>query len=322
MSHFFESGFFAGVSAWHGLGEVTASVLSVKDAITMSGLDWKVIQVPVQVDGHDVPGYLANVRDSDDTVLGITSDRYRPIQNVDGFDLLDFLLSRQEVLFESAGSLKGGRVVWMLARIPQDYKLLGDNLRPFLLFANSHDGSMVGVAKPVNMRVECWNKLQMALSEDGATARIRHTGNIKAKMAEAARVLGMAEQQILALQKEAEHLSRYRLSEKQWWGVVTDLVPIPEEPGLKMLKMRNDARSSLHNYASRPDLANHWINNQLTGWGAVQAVVDYVMHEPPQRTTQSWQENRFKEVMFGDVAMVHQAAEAIINRATLVTVGN
>ncbi|MBV9197946.1 MAG: DUF932 domain-containing protein, partial [Solirubrobacterales bacterium] len=101
-----------------------------------------------------------------------------------------------ELYFETAGSLWGGRPVWVLARLSEYVELGGDpsNLR---LRGNSHDGSMAVTAAATPIRIVCANTLGAALraSEHGATAertfRFRHTGNLQAKFAAARQVLGM-----------------------------------------------------------------------------------------------------------------------------------
>lgn len=318
MAHMFETGFFAEMPAWHGLGVVGERALSVPEAIQMSGLDWKVEPTPIYVNGEEVAGYKANVRSSDGQVLAVVTDRFKVIQNEEGFGVLEWMLAHDNVLIEAATSLKGGRIVTMLARIPQDYTILGDTLRPYLLFANSHDGTMAATIKPVNMRVECWNKLQIALSEKGVSATIRHTGNVRDKMHVAAQALGVSEQHIKILQKEAETFSRYRLPSEAWRRVVMDLIPVPEDSTERTRKVRHEQRRSMYRYIHREDLANHWINGQPTGWCGLQAVVDYVMHEPPVRKRANWAETRFSDIILGESEMVVKAAEAILREGTLV----
>lgn len=59
----------------------------------MAGLDWKVIQVPITTeDGMEINGYKANLRDSDCSVLGVVTDRYKVVQNSEAFAFTDALL--------------------------------------------------------------------------------------------------------------------------------------------------------------------------------------------------------------------------------------
>ena len=82
----------------------------------------------------------ANVRDSDRKVLGVVTNRYKVIQNEEAFSFTDSLLG-EGVRYETAGSLQGGKKVWLLARMPQDYIITGERISPYLVFSNTHDGS-------------------------------------------------------------------------------------------------------------------------------------------------------------------------------------
>ena len=109
---------------------------------------------------------------------------------------LDALIS-SDMHFETAGSLWGGRRVWVLARLPEYVELGGDLSATYVYVANSHDGSMAVTAAVTPIRIVCANTLGAALrqAEHGVAAqrtfRFRHTGNLQAKFAEARQVLGM-----------------------------------------------------------------------------------------------------------------------------------
>jgi hypothetical protein len=74
-------------------------------------------------------------------VLGIVSDEYEVVDNRDAFRFLDALIG-SELHFETAGSLWGGRRVWVLARRPEYVELGGDPSATYIYVANSHDRSM------------------------------------------------------------------------------------------------------------------------------------------------------------------------------------
>ena len=101
---------------WHGLGTNVEEALSSNEALTAAGLDWNVIQKEIKtIDNIPIPNMRANVRDSDNKVLGIVSDRYKVLQNLEAFKFTDELLGG-DILYETAGSLQGGRKVWLLAK--------------------------------------------------------------------------------------------------------------------------------------------------------------------------------------------------------------
>lgn len=136
-----ESMFSVRKKPWHGLGTIVKEAPDSADAIRLAGLDWTVVQEPIYTNFNKlVEGYRANVRISDRKVLGVVSDRYKVVQNIDAFSFTDELLGKG-VRYETAGSLQEGRKVWLLARLPREYIIAGERISPYLVFSNTHDGS-------------------------------------------------------------------------------------------------------------------------------------------------------------------------------------
>ena len=105
---------------WHGLGTIVEEAPTSADALHLAGLDWEVVQNPVFTgDGFEIPNYKANVRNSDNSVLGIVTDRYKIVQNSEAFAFTDSIIDSGEVLYETAGSLRNGKTIWLLARMPK-----------------------------------------------------------------------------------------------------------------------------------------------------------------------------------------------------------
>lgn len=111
---------------WHGLGRIIMDAPASREALELAGLDWQVESRNIYSGtGAMIPGYRANVRSTDDAVLGVVSDRYRIVQNEEAFQFTDDLLG-EGVTYETAGSLQGGKKVWMLAKLPRKYLIAGD----------------------------------------------------------------------------------------------------------------------------------------------------------------------------------------------------
>ena len=157
---------------WHGLGAVLERPpASVAEAIEASGLGWSVAKEPIAIDRgetpgadwwtprcEEIPGYFATVRQDTREVLGIVGERYRIVQNDEAFAFVDQLLGIA-IHFETAGSLHGGRRVWVLATLPEHVEVGGDPVRPYVLLMNSHDGSTAVIAATTPIRVVCQNTL-------------------------------------------------------------------------------------------------------------------------------------------------------------------
>jgi phage/plasmid-like protein (TIGR03299 family) len=201
MAHYFESGFFFRNRAWHGLGTVLSDApRTTAEGLQQAGLDWHVNLQPVfaRVGDELLPceDSRAMVRDihmpdgdvrSD--VLGLVGTRYQPLQNAEAFRWFDPLLADGSVCFEAAGSVKGGRHVWILARIataPQQVGRRSDDVAvPYLLLSNSHDGTRAVSVSFTPIRVVCWNTLSAARSASTAanSRKVRHTKAAAATLA-------------------------------------------------------------------------------------------------------------------------------------------
>jgi phage/plasmid-like protein (TIGR03299 family) len=181
MAHLVETMFFVGELPWHGLG-VDATAVKIESslaALTLAGLNWTVSKNELfhKVGDSVLPivGNYVNVRSSDSMPLGIVGENYTILQNSDAYAVLDSLLA-QGLKFETGGSLKNGREVFALMRLPQIVVGQDDVTDNFLLISNSHDGSKAISFGLTQVRVVCNNTLTMALNSHASKLlKIRHT---------------------------------------------------------------------------------------------------------------------------------------------------
>ena len=82
MSANVETMFSVRETPWHGLGRIVMDAPASREALELAGLDWQVESRNIYSGtGAMIPGYRANVRSTDEAVLGVVSDRYRIVQN-------------------------------------------------------------------------------------------------------------------------------------------------------------------------------------------------------------------------------------------------
>ena len=282
---------------WHGLGTVVESAPSSKEALELAGLDWQVHQKDISVLwGRTIPGYKANVRDTDGAVLGVVTDKYRVVQNEDAFAFTDELLG-EGVKYETAGSLNGGKKVWILARLPREYVISGERISPYLVFSNTHDGSGAIRVAITPIRVVCNNTLNLALARAERSFSMIHTGNINEKFEEAKKALFMADTYMEELGKEFERLRSIKVSDAQVEEYVNMLIPLDEDATATQIKnartLRNDI---LTRYFDAPDL-------KVLGKNAyrfVNAASDFATHANPLRRTVRYKENLFAKTVDGN----------------------
>lgn len=310
MAHEIENMFYNREVPWHGLGVRLEDPPTSEEALVASGLDWTVIQKPIYTttDGVSTPisGYRANIRDLDNKVLGIVTDRYKVVQNVEAFEFVDNLLG-EGVKFETAGSLFGGQKVWMLAILPNKYKALGDEIAPYLCFTNSHDGSGAIRVILTPTRVVCNNTLNIALKNAQRSWNCVHKGNIQAKLEEARKTLVLAENYMEKFCMEAERLHSKMLYKSDIEAFIEDLLPMPDDAGATKERNILSLRENLSNrFYYAPDMK--WMEN--TPWKMLSAVSDFVCHNPPLRISDTYKENNFDRILSGH-ALIDQAYDIL-----------
>ena len=192
MSANVETMFSVRETPWHGLGRIVMDAPASREALELAGLDWQVESRNIYSGtGAMIPGYRANVRSTDNAVLGVVSDRYRIVQNEEAFQFTDDLLG-EGVTYETAGSLQGGKKVWMLARLPRKYLIAGDQVAPYLVIFNSHDGSSGVKVAMTPIRVVCQNTLNLALNTAKRSWTARHTENVLLRVQDARETLQLS----------------------------------------------------------------------------------------------------------------------------------
>lgn len=282
---------------WHGLGTMVEEAPDSREALVAAGLDWDVVQRPIFTqDGVKVKGYYANVRYQDDKILGVVTNRYRVVQNREAFAFTDELLG-EGVRYETAGSLMGGRKVWILAKLPDRYIMQGEQIMPYLVFSNTHDGSGAIKIVMTPIRVVCNNTLNLALNTAKRCWSINHTGDIAEKMEDARETLFKAEDYMSQLGKEFDSLMKKRLSDAAVEEYISLLLPISSDASQTTEKNVLRLREDIHNrYFYAPDLRSMGKN----GYRFINAVSDFATHAKPLRQVKNYQETLFNKTMEGN----------------------
>lgn len=293
-----ENMFFVGRDVpWHGMGLSVESAPTSEDAIRYAGLDWEVESQPIYTkNGIKIPDNYVNIRTSDNKPLGIVGERYQIIQNSEAFAFTDSLLG-EGVQYETAGSLKGGKIIWMLAKLPNKFEILGDKVDPYVVFTNTHDGSGAVKVAMTPVRVVCNNTLNAALRSAKRTWSARHTGNINNKLDEAMRTLELADKYIKATQDTFEELYKVKVNEVKVRSLINNVIPITDKMTPRQKENAETVRKDiLYRYENAPDL----VDREETGARFIQAVADMTSHITPFRQTKNYAENKFKATIDGN----------------------
>jgi phage/plasmid-like protein (TIGR03299 family) len=210
---------------WHGLGSPTDGAQTAEEALILSGQNWTVrtegIVTASGIPIDDGRRCRAIVREDTNTVLGVTGRRYRPIQNKDAFDFLDGLAAERVIRYHTAGVLGKGERIWILGQLAGDITIpkTDEQIKKFLLFCNSHDGTAAGRCLWTPIRVVCQNTLNRSIRQAKADGEpgitIRHTGDLSSKIAEAQRILGLSVKLYDDFERQIRAAAKVKISPEQ-----------------------------------------------------------------------------------------------------------
>jgi phage/plasmid-like protein (TIGR03299 family) len=260
-------------SPWHNLGIELNHPKTARDAIAMAGLNYTVMRKPRKVNPGVKEYTYATVRTDTDEVLGFVDVNCQPIQNIDAFTLFDALVAQDEAIYETAGVLGKGELVWIMARLQGYIKVHGNDIvNKYLLLTNSHDGSSSVRAKLTPIRAVCNNTLTSALQGAGEVP-INHPVNAGQDWEQAAAILGLSISLYDKLDLIFNSMANKKITEVELRNYVQALVPDNEEQEntARTEKIR-DSVLQLHDEGPGAKLARG------TVWGAFNSVAEYTDH--------------------------------------------
>jgi len=310
------SAMFAYQPAWHGLGTVVTAAQTSADALRISGLDWKVGTVDLTADfGEDagdnryrlVPDGRATYRMDTGAPLGAVGSRYTPLQNDEAFSWMDEVVGESLAIWHTCGSLRGGRRVWMLAKLPGTLNVSDtDVLEKYVLIANSHDGSGAVRLFPTSVRVVCANTLRLAMGMAKAGGvemglKLFHTAGGLARRVEKAReMLGIIDASHHEFAEQAKAMRGVSMSSRKvsdyFGGLVAD----------RSDRARERMLTRLWDRFALPTNADGFGANVWTAYNAASEYADHelrVVGTPAQRL-----ERRFNSTLFGTADEFKQRA--------------
>lgn len=308
MAHMIESMFSANrVVPWHY--EMTKDVTKLiqeaptsKDALHLAGLDWAVDQTEVYTEnGILIPGYKANRRSTDGSILGIVSDKYKVVQNTEAFEFTDAIVGETEdgvVKYETAGSLCGGKRIWLLAKMPTQ-KVLDDDVDPYMFFANSHDGTGAIKVGMTPVRIVCNNTLSLALNTAKRSWSTKHIGNMQSKLEEAKLCLQMASVYMTNLDIEADRLANAKLHEEEIEQILDEMFPVNDKTTERKKSNILQFKQNFWKAYDMPDITKFG----SSAWRGVNAMSDVITHAAPTRNTATYNENRWGKIMDGHILL-------------------
>ena len=268
-----------------GFGNDIINSSSYEDTLNQAGLNWTVSMQDAYADVNGkkilIPGQKVIVRNEDETPLGIVSDKYKPVNNIDALRIMDSIIETGEVIPLRGGTFANGKKVWIETKINKDYNIFGDDMDCYLVFMNSHDGTGSIKCLIVPERKACFNIMNFPISRKRSW-RCIHTGNPQERIDEAKQILLAGSKYMEMIESTSEMLRNIKIPYEKVNDLVERLFPIDiNEMSLKQQENIALKRSQLLEvFYNKDDLQNFDSN----GYKFMSAVADYANHVNGKKT--------------------------------------
>lgn len=305
--------FYVDEVPWHGLGTRLDNPATSIEAIKAANLDWHVSKelLYVQQGQSHVPlqDRYAVMRpphgcEEEAVVLGVVGKEYTPLQNCEAFAFFDHIVGKGAAVYHTAGALGQGERVWILAKLPNTIRVIGDDVTDkYLLLANSHDGSSAVQVKFTPIRVVCNNTLTLALQQ-GDTIRIPHTKDVRIMLRRAEETLGIINRRYNDISSVFKAMALHKLDTERVHKYMALVFPAPRD--------QNDEygfKRAISNRLFAEMLFDQGAGNRMQGvkgtlWAAFNGVTELIDH----RQTKQTDDKRLNSIWFGDGYLVKARA--------------
>jgi phage/plasmid-like protein (TIGR03299 family) len=306
MAHEIETMAYFGERPWHGLGTTLdeADLYDWPSASRKAGLDWEVELVPLlTADTQAKVDHRAVRRTSDSKVLGVVGPRYATLQNRDAFAWFQPFLDAREAALHTAGSLRNGSRVWVLAKLQRDPLVIaeGDEVEKYILLSHGHDGSLAVRAGFTPIRVVCANTLAMAHGADASKLiRLKHTKDVLENLSNVREVMNLANQQFEATAEQYRLLARKSIKQADLRKYVRRVLKVEdgEEPGPRLQSIAEEIAR-----LSEEGRGNDLPSIRGTFWSAYNGVSEWLTYSRGRS-----EDSRLNSLWFGDGASLNRHA--------------
>ena len=305
--------FYVGQTPWHGLGKKLEIEPSTEEALKLAGLDWKVYKTETYIkladnskispryfnyfntkNAYYGTDYCCTYRlDHNNTenqplghkpvILGHVSKKYEVLQNKDAFQPFDEVLLDHGYTYETAGAVKDGQKIWILAKAPMGTNVANDNIDKYVLLFNSHNGSTGVTMKPTMVRVVCNNTLEYALnSQSDNGISLRHTTGVKDRLDSLTSALKTCEGDIDSAIEIMRRMNEVEINDKTmteyFEKVFPTLVNREQETYHPVSKRKIPNFAKPHYEALVSNFKYGKGNNGKTMWDAYNSITEYIDH--------------------------------------------
>ena len=272
---------FVGQTPWHGLGSKLPAGADIETWRMAAGLAWNVAETETlfKYDGEIrvVPDTKVLLRSDTRAPLSVVSKWYNTVQPGEVLGFFDDLVRAGGFELETAGSLRGGKRIWALARVGEEAKIVdGDMIKPYLLLATSYDASMATTAQFTSVRVVCNNTLSAAIGNGEQKVKIPHLSKFDAKAVRDQLTIAVSGWDEFLLQ--TRRMAATPLDAQAADAYLLDVFKCDVETLEAPEKTRKSkAYKRILQLFDGSAIGSEMVGQSL--WGAVNAVTEYVDHE-------------------------------------------
>lgn len=291
-------------ATWEAVGSNISAATSVEEALKISGLDYTVEKVPVFLeDGTPIPGAFCTKKEGTNDTFGVVGSQFEIIQNQEALSFVDNLVS-EGLTFVKAG--ENHKMLYLIGKLPS-IEVLGDEVTPYLIFQNSHNGSTTLKATIAPLRIVCQNQFNLTFRKAVNKISLRHTKSIKGRLHTAQQVLLQNTEYLSEFQKQALGLAQEKVSKKQVDTLLDGIFEIKPEFNPTQVRRMGEKRDRFLSAYQADDNQNFL----GTKWGLINAYTDFVTHKPLRKETPQALENHFiKTTLKGSINdFVHQVSK-------------
>ena len=257
----------------------------------------------------------ATVRTDTNQILGIVSPSYKVVQNTELVHMAQRVADKNKLTVTSAGAMGVGERVWLAIEAESFYvgKSDKDEVKPYLLLTNGHDGRHSLAGTPTSVRPWCENTLNLALREgrrENMCISIRHKGNMQDKIEALTETLAEFYDRTRTFKSQSRYLAGTEINNTkvvEYFDHVYSkhVGEIHKDPQTSAEdRARNKHRSTIMKWCDVYDRESSDLGSNM--WVAFNAVTNWIDHGRTFRGEKKL-ENKFNANFFGSAADKKQA---------------
>lgn len=280
---------------WHGLGHVLDEHPTRLEAQALVH-PWEPVEMPVfardmavteegtlEDTFNEIEDFKIIQRSDNGDILNVANSTYGLITNEEMWDVAEAVGTiGKDVRIETAGSLAGGRKVWVLLRLDEPFFIKNDphgGTVAYLALQNAHDGSSSFRAQALNTRIVCANTSAAADVEakrNGYEFTFRHSSKVADRIEDAKATVSMWRTGVDEWRRVMDVLADTRITPTQREEFVQRFQPMPPA-GLASERVQGNVETARQQL--RDILASETCEHiQDNAFGLFQAAIEWQQH--------------------------------------------